>query len=171
MTDNMGSRRIHTRVHAYSVPTRLSVGFAMSCICILGSRRMHMQMPTMLIVIKGHLPLPVFVSPSSPLPLFLFTYLSLAPRHSFSLAVSPSQPSPSFTLCHFLSFVSGRRTADYSVCTLLLTGTQTHTHIRIISRLILSVCSCLCPNPSQFDRELVELRLCTALGSVGLMSG
>lgn len=101
MTDNMGSRRIHTRVHAYSVPTRLLVGFELSCICILGSRRMHMQMPTVLIVIKGHLLLHVFIFPFSSLPLFLFANLSLAPRHSFSVAVSHSQPSPSFTLVTF----------------------------------------------------------------------
>lgn len=90
MTDNMGSRRIHPHTHtrrhtrrgAYSMPTRLLAGFAMSFICILGSRRMHMQMPTMLIVIKGHLPLRVSASSSllffsSPLYLVLLVSLSL----------------------------------------------------------------------------------------------
>lgn len=71
----------HTHMHAYSVPTRLLVGFGMSCICILGSRRMHMQMKTMLIVIKGHLLL--HVSPFSlslrlpSLHLFIFRFLSV----------------------------------------------------------------------------------------------
>lgn len=168
MTDNRGSRRIHTRVHAYSVPTRLLVGFAMSCICILGSRRMHMQMLPVLIVIKGHLPLQVFIFPSSSLPLFLSAYLSLAPRHSFSLAVSLSQPSPPFTLVTF-SHLSEAATQLIKVYA--LSCEQAHTHMWIISHLILSVCPCLCPYRSQLSREVVEIRLCTDLSSIGLMLG
>ena len=75
-------------------------------------------MPTMLIVIKGHLLLPVFISTSSPLSLFLFTYLSLAPLHSFSLAVSPSQPSLSFILVTFshLSQAAKQLIIVYALC-------------------------------------------------------
>jgi len=72
-----------SHMYAYSVPTRLLVGFAMSCICILGSRRMLMQMQTVLIIIKGHLPLRVFPSSSWSFHHFLLTSLSLAPCQSF----------------------------------------------------------------------------------------
>lgn len=123
MTDNMGSRRIHSHTHrhtrrdAYSMPTRLLAGFAMSCICILGSRRMHMQMPTMLIVIKGHLPRRVSASSSllffsSPLYLVLLVSLFL----SLSLLVNLPRP------LLFSNFVSNSSVADDSVFVVLLRG-------------------------------------------------
>ncbi|MEQ2244259.1 hypothetical protein ILYODFUR_015274 [Ilyodon furcidens] len=88
MTDNTGSRRIPTHTPhtcaAYSVPTRLLLGFQMSRICMLGTRRMCMQMQTMLIVIKGHLPLRVSpFSSSSSFCLLLLTSLSVTPCLSF----------------------------------------------------------------------------------------
>lgn len=129
------------------MPTRLLVGFAVSCICILGSRRMHMQMPTMLIVIKGHLPLRLLPPPHSlsfflSLPLYLSLLVSL-----FLPPSPPSQPSPSFTLSvTFLVLVSGRQTADYGLFTLLLT--DVHSYPSKLSPYLISVCMCLCPHPS-----------------------
>lgn len=90
-TDNTRAKEYtHARVHAhtYSVPTRLLVGFATSCICILGSRRMHMQMQTMLIVIKGHL-----LPPLHSLFFSLVTSLSLTPCLSLALTASPNHAS------------------------------------------------------------------------------
>ena len=124
MTDNTGSRRTHTHspTHTYSAPTRLLVGFAVSCICILGSRRMHMQMPTMLIVIKGHLSLRFFFSLLFPRSLFCLSsplYLSLSLLVCFSLSLSlslsfwPSLP----VLYNLVTFSHLSQTADCGLFT------------------------------------------------------
>lgn len=111
MTDNTGVKEnthTHKHTHAYSAPTRLLVGFAVGCISILGSRRMHMQMQTMLIVIKGHLPL-LSRSLSS-----LLSSLSLASCQCFAPTASPSHPSPSIPPSLSLSLLSQ---ADKSLIT------------------------------------------------------
>lgn len=121
--ENTHTRQKHTHTQAYSVPTRLLVGFAESCICILGSRRMCMQMQTMLIVIKGHLPLR-----SSRL--LTCSPVSLSSPLYLALLVSPLLPLPPqvilarlHTLPVTTPLVSSRQNADYSRFSLAQTGT------------------------------------------------
>lgn len=87
----VGQGETHTHTQAFSASTRLLVGFTESCICILASRRMHMQMATMLIVIKGHLrrhSSRLLTCSHSPSTLFC----SLSPSSSSLAPVSPACP-------------------------------------------------------------------------------
>lgn len=74
---------------------RLLVKFTESRICISASGRMHMQMATMLIVIKGHLRrrfARLLTCSRSPSTLFR----SLSPRFSSLAPASPTRPPPVF---------------------------------------------------------------------------
>lgn len=138
-----GHAHTHTHVASYNV---LQLGFATSCNCILGSRGMHMQMPTMLIVIKGHLPLRVFPSSS----LFIF-FIS----HSLSVFFSPTnRPHP----LHSATFSNLSHAAKQLIQVSLLSCSQVqceqthrhtvHTHISQSSLFISS--ACFYPDPSHF---------------------
>ena len=175
MTDNTGSRRTHTHspTHTYSAPTRLLVGFAVSCICILGSRRMHMQMPTMLIVIKGHLSLRFFFSLLFPRSLFclsspLYLSLSLLVCFSLSLSLSLSGPvSPSFTISSLSPTCLKQLIAVYSlpplnVSVLISDISKQSLALSYQRRVYVSVA---------FSRYRSGSGSARALGSAGLMSG
>lgn len=109
-----GETHTHTREHRLSV-RQLLVKFTESCICISASGRMHMQMATMLIVIKGHLRRRfsrLLTRSRSPSTLFC----SLSHRFSSRTPASPTRPPPAFCTLSVaaLPLSQSPRTAEHS---------------------------------------------------------
>lgn len=139
---------------------------------------MRMQMPTMLIVIKGHLPLR-FAPPLHCFCLHLFASRSL------SVCISRCQSQSTFLCahftfnCHFPALVTSgqKKKADCGTFALLLTGatgtcSQTRAQMCLLSpHLIRSGLYILLFWSKSPRSSLAELGPRTALGSVGLMSG